>query len=54
VEHTIIRHDDLEATNTMQAPDRVAPRRGEGARLGPSGLELHLPPYSWSMIRVQL
>src|SRR5690606_5125703 len=28
VEHTIIKHDDLEATNSMQAPDKVSPAAG--------------------------
>ena len=54
VEHTIIRHDDLEATNTMAAPDNVAPAKGTGATLGGKGLSLILPPHSWSMIRVGL
>lgn len=54
VEHTIIAHDDLEATNTMAAPDNVAPRRGDGAKLAGEGLSLSLPPYSWSMVKVTL
>lgn len=54
VAHTIIRHDDLEATNTMQAPDNVSPRMGNGAKLSRSGLDLSLPPHSWSMVRVTL
>ena len=33
VEHTIIRHDDLEAKNTRDAPDTVTPQKGDGARL---------------------
>lgn len=54
VEHTIIHHDDLEATNSMAAPDNVAPAKGNGAALGGKGLALILPPHSWSMIRVGL
>jgi alpha-N-arabinofuranosidase len=54
VEHTIIRHEDLTATNTMQAPDNVSPKTGDGARLEGAGLRLSLPPYSWSMVRVKL
>ncbi len=52
VEHTIIRHADLEATNTRDMPDNVAPEKGHGAALHSRGLALTLPPYSWSMIRV--
>jgi alpha-N-arabinofuranosidase len=54
VEHTIIRHDDLEAKNTRDAPDTVTPQKGNGARLGERGLALTLPPHSYSMIRVAL
>jgi alpha-N-arabinofuranosidase len=54
VEHTVIKHDDLAATNTRSAPDNVAPRKGEGASLSGGGLSLALPPHSYSMVRVQL
>jgi alpha-N-arabinofuranosidase len=54
VEHTIIRHDDLEAKNTRDAPDTVTPQKGDGARLGERGIALILPPHSYSMIRVAL
>ncbi|MBX3576684.1 MAG: alpha-N-arabinofuranosidase [Rhizobiaceae bacterium] len=54
VEHTIIRHDDLEARNTKDHPDRVVPRAGSGARLESGGLALALPPLSYSMVRVTL
>jgi alpha-N-arabinofuranosidase len=54
VEHTIIRHDDLEARNTMAAPDTVAPAKGDGAKLGGKGLTLTLPPHSYSMVRIAL
>lgn len=54
VDHTIIHHDDLEAKNTMHAPDTISPAKGNGARLGRRGIELMLPPHSYSMIRVAL
>jgi alpha-N-arabinofuranosidase len=54
VSHTLIRHDDLEARNTKDAPDTVVPQDGEGARIDGQGLSLVLPPYSYSMIRVSL
>ena len=54
VEHTIIRHDDLEARNTKDAPDTVSPVKGDGATLGGKGLTLKLPPHSYSMVRVTL
>jgi alpha-N-arabinofuranosidase len=54
VAHTIIRHDDLEARNTRDAPDNVKPVPGSGATLGGKGIALTLPPHSYSMIRVTL
>ena len=53
-EHTLIKHDDLEATNTQDAPDNVAPQPGSGARVENGALAVSLPPYSYSMIRVHL
>jgi alpha-N-arabinofuranosidase len=54
VEHTLIKHADLEARNSKANPDNVAPQAGTGARLGGRGLHLTLPPHSYSMIRVGL
>jgi alpha-N-arabinofuranosidase len=54
VEHTIIRHDDLEARNTKDSPDNVAPTKGSGARLDGRGMTLTLPPHSYSMVRITL
>lgn len=54
VEHTIIRHDDLEARNTRDQPDNVSPTKGNGAALTGKGMMLKLPPYSYSMVRVTL
>ena len=42
VEHTLIRHDDLEASNTARRPDTVKPGRGTTARaLGGKGHDPH-------------
>jgi len=54
VEHILIDHDDLEAVNTADKPDNVAPSAGKGAKITEGGLALTLPPYSYSCIRVQL
>ncbi|TIV73904.1 MAG: alpha-N-arabinofuranosidase, partial [Mesorhizobium sp.] len=54
IEHTIIRHDDLEACNTKDAPDNVSPVKGNGAALSSKGMTLNLPPHSYSMVRVTL
>lgn len=52
VEHTLIKHDDLEARNTLRAPDTVVPVKGSGASLNGGRLALILPPHSYSMVRV--
>ncbi|RVD51933.1 alpha-N-arabinofuranosidase, partial [Mesorhizobium sp. M8A.F.Ca.ET.023.02.2.1] len=54
IEHTIIRHDDLEACNTKDTPDNVSPVKGNGAALSGKGMTLNLPPHSYSMVRVTL
>jgi alpha-N-arabinofuranosidase len=54
VEHVLIRHNDLEARNTLAAPETVVPVKGTGAKLGGRGLSLTLPPHSYSMVRVRL
>lgn len=54
VEHTLIKHDDLEARNTLSAPMTVVPEAGNGAKIEGNGLRLTLPPYSYSMVRVML
>lgn len=54
VEHTLIKHDDLEARNTKDAPDTVAPMKVEGATISGNGVQVTVPPYSYSMIRITL
>ncbi|QQA43410.1 alpha-N-arabinofuranosidase [Pelagovum pacificum] len=54
VEHTLVKHDDLEAVNTEDNPDNVSPTEGSGAKLDGNKLSMTLPPYSYSMIRVKL
>ena len=49
-----LRHDDLSATNTKDAPERVAPAPLPGAALQDGVLRATLPAASWSVIRVKL
>ncbi len=53
-EHILMQHDDLEARNTAQGPNTVVPRHGNGVKVVDGGLELELPAYSYSVVRVQL
>ena len=49
---SVLRHDDLKAVNTKDAPDTVAPAPQTGARLDGGALTAVLPPASWNVIRV--
>jgi alpha-N-arabinofuranosidase len=51
-EWRVLRHDDLGATNTEEAPDRVAPVTATGARLEGGALTADLPPASWNVLRL--
>ncbi len=54
VEHTVIKHDNLEAVNTEKNPDEVKPRKAKGAKLAANSVKLTMQPHSYSMVRVQL
>jgi alpha-N-arabinofuranosidase len=54
VEHTVIKHDDLEARNTAKNPDEVKPRKADGVAIAGGALRLTMQPHSYSMIRVKL
>jgi alpha-N-arabinofuranosidase len=50
-EHSVLADDDLQARNTADEPDRVVPRRGQGARIEDGRLSVGLPPASWNVFR---
>ena len=54
VEHTLIKHQDLEAKNTKENPDNVKPVSTSNAVLSENAVQVTVPPYSYSMIRVRL
>ncbi len=47
VEHMVLNHDDMKATNSLEHPDNVVPHKGSGAAEGVVTLE----PHSYNMIR---
>jgi alpha-N-arabinofuranosidase len=55
-EHLYLGGDDLDAVNSIETPDRIAPRRAPGVATGQSTagrrLTASLPPVSWNMIRL--
>jgi alpha-N-arabinofuranosidase len=51
-EHLVLTGDGLDATNTAEAPDRVAPSRANGASVEDGTLRAELPPRSWNVLRL--
>ena len=49
VRHSVLRHDDLKAVNTEQAPDTVKPAEVPADLKDGSVI---LPPASWNVIRL--
>ena len=52
VSHTVVTHDDPVATNTVDHPDRVAPRDLPAGQVDGGEATVALPAMSWNMIRV--
>jgi alpha-N-arabinofuranosidase len=53
-EATMLWDEDLFAVNTIEDPDRVAPKPHSSAQVVGSALEAELPPASWSMFVLQV
>ncbi len=53
VEHITLTASDLQATNTAEHPDRVAPHSNGDARLDAGQLSVTLPKASWNVIRLK-
>lgn len=54
IDHQVMTHKDLRATNTSKKQDNVVPSKGSGAKVANGTLSVKLAPYSYQMIRVQL
>ncbi len=52
VEHLVLEHEDLEATNTAKHPDSVTPHKGGNAAIQDGKLTALLPRLSWNVIRL--
>jgi alpha-L-arabinofuranosidase len=51
-EHLVLTGPDLDAVNTAECPDRVAPTRASGAEVRGESLRVALPGRSWNVIRL--
>jgi alpha-N-arabinofuranosidase len=54
IDHQVLAHADLGATNTLGNPGAVAPKPGSGATVAEGSLEMRLSPLSYQMIRLAL
>jgi alpha-L-arabinofuranosidase len=54
MEHKVMTHKQLEATNTLKAQTNVEPRDGKGAKVEGATLRVSLPPYSYQMLRLKV
>ena len=52
IEHLVLEHADLQATNTGDQPNRVAPHANGQSRLDAGRLHAQLSRYSWNVIRL--
>ena len=53
IEHIVLAHDDLLATNTKDTPARVTPWKRSGAQVKNGRLHATLPKASWNVIRLK-
>jgi alpha-N-arabinofuranosidase len=54
LEHIVLEHDDLKATNTAANPNNVKPHNGGNASADGSKLTALLPRASWNVIRLKV
>lgn len=53
IEHLVLEHDDLKASNTRENPDRVRPHNRGGAVVDSLSVRAALPKASWNVIRLK-
>lgn len=54
IDHQVMTNADLEATNSLAAPNAVRPKKGTRAAIKDMTLTAKLPPYSYQMFRLSL
>jgi alpha-N-arabinofuranosidase len=54
IEHIVLEHDDLKATNTLEQPDRVTPHNNGNAALFDHTVSAQLAKASWNVIRIKV
>lgn len=54
IDHQVITHPDLHVVNSMERPNEVTPRPGQGTVIEDGIVRVSLPPHSWQMVRVSV
>lgn len=52
VDHIVLHHDDVKATNTEENPNEVKPVKGHNGKADSGRLIVNLPALSWNVIRL--
>ncbi len=52
IEHLVLEHVDIKATNTEENPDNVKPHRNGNSSFNDGFLKANLPKISWNVIRL--
>ena len=53
IDHLVMSHPDLNATNTAEAPNTVVPRSERLTTVSGGTAVSTLPPYSWNVLRLE-
>ncbi|MFW5992049.1 MAG: alpha-N-arabinofuranosidase [Halanaerobiaceae bacterium] len=53
IEHIVMEHEDIKATNSAENPENVKPHKNGNASIEKNLLLADLPPLSWNVIRLK-
>ena len=54
IDHQVMTHASLEATNSLEKQSNVVPVKGNGPKILEGSVQLNLPAHSYQMLRLQL
>ena len=54
IDHQVMTHASLEATNTLTSQSNVVPAQGKGANVSDGLVHSTMPPHSHQMLRLKL
>jgi alpha-L-arabinofuranosidase len=54
IEHIVLEHEDMKATNTVEDPDNVVPHNNGVTKLGEKSATATINKHSWNVVRFQV